>query len=79
MQRAAGNSLGSIFRHARTRGYFEDGLRRLFPPCYEPMPDEIKQLVHHLAEAMDRPASGRARTQTTVEGMQSWTGSSPGG
>jgi hypothetical protein len=32
------------------RGLFEDGLRCAFPPCYDPPPPEMKQLLHRLYE-----------------------------
>jgi len=39
---------GTLLRNPRTRGYFEDGLRTMFPPSYEPLPAEIKELLNKL-------------------------------
>ena len=45
------NPLGLILQDSHRRGYFDDGLRNAFPPCYDPPPPEMKQLLHRLQDA----------------------------
>ena len=57
MLQAGDHNVTSILRNPRMRGYFEDGLRNAFPPCYEPAPGKIKELLKKIE---DRPTISEA-------------------
>jgi hypothetical protein len=56
------DSLGSIFQHGSTRAYFEDGLRHLFRPCYDPPPARISELLQRLRNEVEDAAADYYRT-----------------
>jgi hypothetical protein len=57
MERRGDNHVSSVTGNPRLRGYLEDGLRSAFPPCYEPLPAEMKQLLQRLCDQTDLRAN----------------------